>query len=253
MPHSKDLRIGYGWYDINLSHFYEWLEEVADTAIEVSTDFLPFSEGELKYHRTALDDEIEFRANEFIDYRVFEVSRNPLDEDDMLPHSFPSINSYIHYHILRFCKNHASWYRVKRLTEPEPSIARRAEDTATAILDRVFANAPASYHNEPTATQRISKKQAAYELALSLMTPLTEDSPLQGGALLYVGQNSLRLLGIEKVTPKTIRFSSADVPRMVEKKADLFALKKRPFVLSQENYIKVVEALGFYDCNIYLP
>ena len=120
MPHEKDLRTGYGWYDLNLCHFWEWLESIADTEIEVRDDFKPFSPSELTYHRNALHEEIEFRANEFIDYKVFNCFRGPLDEDDRMPLNFPNIYTYIHYHLLRFCLNHASWYAVKRLSPPTP-------------------------------------------------------------------------------------------------------------------------------------
>lgn len=148
MPHSKDLRCGAGWYDINVNHFFEWMEDRNHTEIEVSENFTPFSRAEFEYHERVLHDEIEERMNEFLDYRIFHKFRSLLDEDDRRPKDFPSAYSYIYYHLLRLCKTRPTWYSVRTYEpecsveeEPEPEpLAQKAEAVAKEMLDKVFTS-----------------------------------------------------------------------------------------------------------------
>ena len=112
MPRTLDSRCGYGWFDFNTTVFYEFLSDITSEELIIKDDFC---ESERKYHETAIHDEMEFRMNEWVNWRIFETDRELLDEDDLLPSQFQTPMAYIYYHVVRFIKNHASWYQLKKI------------------------------------------------------------------------------------------------------------------------------------------
>ena len=118
MPHSKDLRCGEGWYDVNVNSFFDWFEDTFYQEIIVKSNF---GKGEFQYHKKILEDEIEERVNEYIDYKLFGTERNPLDEEDvtLLPSNYNDVQRNVWYyvsdHVKRFIKQRPDWYTIKDL------------------------------------------------------------------------------------------------------------------------------------------
>jgi len=115
MPYSKDIRVGQGWFEVNVNWFYDYLDGM-DEELIVSDDFC---ESEVEYHTTELEEEIERRVNEFISWNVFDEERTKLDKDDLLPSFFPKdIWGYVYHHICLFIRRKPTWYTL-RSTLPE--------------------------------------------------------------------------------------------------------------------------------------
>lgn len=124
MPHSKDLRCGQGWFDVNINYFYDYLDEknqeliVSDTP-EVATHNSLFTtasavQRQVKYRDEYLNQQIEERVNEFIQYKVFDWERNPLDEGDVLPSEYSDdIWGYVYYHITLLVYRKPNWYKLR--------------------------------------------------------------------------------------------------------------------------------------------
>lgn len=257
MPHSKDLRCGAGWYDINVNHFFEWMEETCKSEIEVSENFTPFSRAEFEYHERILHDEIEERMNEFLEYRIFNQFRPHLDEDDRLPKDFESAYSYIYYHLLRLCKTRPTWYYVLSYTseccaeeepeaeydrvvdddddepepEPEPKTAKKAEasrednlkETAEALakqsMDFLFKLCGSE--------DKEAKRDKAREYAKKHLIPMTRESMnalVVGDAIAHPSNitEGIFLLQTESVTAKTLKTDGGFGGRKLWKKIGFF-------------------------------
>lgn len=116
MPYTKDIRCGQGWFEVNVNCYYDWLDERGVELI-VNSDFC---QSEYKYHNEVLEEMIEERANEFINWVVFREERSKLDEDDDLPSEWAKGHKsnmwcYIDYHIERFIKRKPTWYELRNI------------------------------------------------------------------------------------------------------------------------------------------
>lgn len=110
MPYSKDVRCGEGWFNTNVSCFYDYLDNLGEELI-VSDQFC---QSEVKYHTTELEEEIEARVNEYIRYKVFGEKRNKLDEDDCLPEEHDEdVWGYVYSHIWSLVHRKFTWYTLR--------------------------------------------------------------------------------------------------------------------------------------------
>jgi hypothetical protein len=110
MPFSKDIRVGQGWFNVNVNWFFEYLDGL-DEEVIVKDDFCP---SEVKYHNNEFEGEIEFRVNEYISWKVFGETRNALDKDDLLPDFFDEdIWGYVYHHICMLIRRKPTWYELK--------------------------------------------------------------------------------------------------------------------------------------------
>lgn len=108
MPYSKDLRIGHGWFNANLSWFDDYLDDMEE-------ELIVNGEGsEQKYRQNIMNEEIELRLNEYITWKVFNgpAINSVLDYDD-------DPYGYVYHHILILIDKHKnvdeperSWYRL---------------------------------------------------------------------------------------------------------------------------------------------
>ena len=114
MPYSKDIRCGWGFFDLNVNWFYDYLDRIGEELI-VKTDCDGYSS-----HNELIEEMIENRANEFIDWVVFHQERKKDFENDDLPSEWAKghkddIWAYIYYHISRFVKLKPTWYELKEV------------------------------------------------------------------------------------------------------------------------------------------
>lgn len=113
MPYSKDIRCGDGWFEVNLNSFYQYLEDSENKEIHTKTGFC---DSEMKYHDFVLSEQIEDWTNEYIQWKIFGITRNQIDEDDQLPNVFGHIWGYVYYNIARFIQNHPDWYELREIS-----------------------------------------------------------------------------------------------------------------------------------------
>jgi hypothetical protein len=112
MPYSKDIRCGSGWFEVNVNCFFDYLDDKGEELIVYSN----FCGPERKYHNETLENEIEERVNEFIQYKVFGYERNPQDATDVLPSAYSDhIWEYVYYHVARLANHKTDWYSLRSI------------------------------------------------------------------------------------------------------------------------------------------
>ena len=124
MPYHKDSRCGPGWFEVNISHFYDYLDDRSeqlivrgDFEIDLNTTFK--YDRQLQYHDECLNEEIEQRLNEYISWKIFNETRNPLDEGDLLPDAFCNPWAYVYHHVSRLVARKPQWYLLQPIFATE--------------------------------------------------------------------------------------------------------------------------------------
>lgn len=117
MPYTKDSRCGPGWFEVNLSHFYDYLDDRSEELIvrgDFSADRKTY-DAQLKFYDDVLNEEIEERANEYISWKIFNETRKPLDEGDLLPDAFCDVWAYVYHHVCRLVARKPIWYLLRNI------------------------------------------------------------------------------------------------------------------------------------------
>ena len=143
MPFAKDIRVGQGWFEVNVNCFFDYLDGM-DEELIVKNDFCA---SEVAYHNKNLEEEIESKVNEYISWRVFGEERNKLDEEDFLPKEFEDdIWGYVYSQIWRLVRRKPTCYELRSTREevdeaqnkypPLPASPAESDDDTDEESDR---------------------------------------------------------------------------------------------------------------------
>lgn len=115
MPHSRNIRCGSGWFNVNVNCFFDYLDQIGEEII-VKTE--GFSFDEVRTHNIYLEELIESAVNDYILFTVFgERIRND-KSIPILPNRSASAWQYVHYifrTLLGESKDKSTWFELRKI------------------------------------------------------------------------------------------------------------------------------------------